>query len=1345
MTGFKIHTKYKLILCIIALLTLAPINAQKFNAPFQKYGIKEGLSETNIRRILEGHNGFIWIATQDGLNRFDGNEFKVFKNNPKDSTSVSDNIIVDLAEDQEGNIWVATATGGICKYNPVTEQFSRYQFNPDKSKSRFSSPRTGKIYKDQENNIWVSHPKGIEIYDPSKDKFNKIAIKDTVDFGVFDMVSATNNNLWLSTNYGIKLLDTRTFEVIKTIAHDPADPKSMAPGFISKIIPINNDYIWALQRNYLLSRINTNTGEATVYFKDPSKKNPHPRDMILSKTGELWLATEFSGIGQFDQETGNFNPKNKVNLEAEDLLNYPAVNLMEDSKGNMWVSSWGQGLIHYNNNANHFGYKPNILNSPSDLRTDSFREIFEDNNGNLWAGTAREGLVRFNPKTGNVNTFDNIKKYLNIDKIDVREIIQGQNQIIWVGTLGKGLIKINPETFEFKVYFNNSTTPDRSKPRSFHFIKETNDGKLWLASRRTLTCFDPDKETSKIYTFDPSSLTSLPAPFTMEIYEDPDYNLWISFYGGGFYQFNREKEIFSEVKLDRPKTQSKPYPSSVSYVIRDKNNLFWMGSTNGLLKYNPITEAVTRYTTENGLVNNTVNAILQDKAGNLWISTLDGISKFNPNTEVFKNYKNQDGLQQSEFIIKSAFKSKKTGLFYFGGSLGLNYFFPEEIKKNDHIPPIVITEFKKYNIEKGFIFESGINYRNNIELGYKEKDFSLKVAALDFANPRYNKFSYKLEGYNNKWVDIGTQTEISFTNLSPGNYTLKVKGANSDGIWNEEGKTINITIRSPWWYTWWAYTLYGLFFIAILYAAYKYRISQLETVRLKELDEAKRTMYTNITHEFRTPLTVISGISGQMRQRLGEKDKEDLDLIDRNSKNMLYLVNQLLELRKLEIGKMDVNYIQGNIIHYLKYIAESFKTYAKTRDIALHLVSISEKIIMDYDPDKILMILSNLLSNAIKYSEPGGDVYMQIYDQEKQIQIRVVDAGKGIPEEKLPYIFDRFYKVENKGDDNIDGIGIGLAVTKELVELLEGKIEVTSNLNKGSIFSITLPIQNKAPLEQTINYTEEKPPLNFPQLTPQQEEKNIQPNENAQNLLIIEDNKDIIQYLKSCLGQDWNLAIATDGQKGIDQAIENVPDIILCDLMMPNTNGYQVLETLKNNENTSHIPIVILTAKADEESRLEAYKKGADVYLLKPFNKEELNIVLQKLTEQRKLLQERFQAQNSLRFAEGLEIHKEDTFIKKLEALVLKENTKTEYSITSLCKDLGMSRTQLHNKIKALTGKSTSIFVRSLRLQKGKYLLEHTSKGISEIAYDVGFNNPSYFTKSFTEEFGIPPSSLRKG
>lgn len=519
----------------------------------------------------------------------------------------------------------------------------------------------------------------------------------------------------------------------------------------------------------------------------------------------------------------------------------------------------------------------------------------------------------------------------------------------------------------------------------------------------------------------------------------------------------------------------------------------------------------------------------------------------------------------------------------------------------------------------------------------------------------------------------------------------------------------------------------------------------LRNEQLQELDEMKSRFFTNIAHEFRTPLTIISGMANQMKEQPEQWFEKGVKMILRNSDSLLNLVNQILDLRKLEAGKLQVNLVQSDILQYLSYILESFQSLAVGKDLHLHFIASEPEMRMDHDPDKILRIVSNLLSNAIKYTPEGGNVYLMADKIHSifgpQLQIRVRDTGIGIPTDQLPYVFDRFYQVDDSTTRQGEGTGIGLALTKELIKLLEGDIRVESMPGKGSTFFVTLPIrQNATPAAVAQVSTVMSQAFESVKVSTYLEagEKDLP------NLLLVEDNADVVQYLIACLEGLYQLNIAKDGQEGIEKAIETVPDIIISDVMMPQKDGFELCETLKTDERTSHIPIILLTAKDDDESRIHGLKRGADAYLAKPFNKQELVVRLEKMLELRQRLQERYRSMDATKPANDLAVQQEDEFIQKVRQAVEANLDDEDFGIVQLCRVVHLSRAQVHNKIKALTGFSTSIFIRNIRLHKAKQLLLQSDLNISQVAYEVGFHDPKYFSKTFLEAFGSLPGEFRK-
>jgi signal transduction histidine kinase/CheY-like chemotaxis protein/AraC-like DNA-binding protein len=717
--------------------------------------------------------------------------------------------------------------------------------------------------------------------------------------------------------------------------------------------------------------------------------------------------------------------------------------------------------------------------------------------------------------------------------------------------------------------------------------------------------------------------------------------------------------------------------------------------------------------------------------------------------------------------------------------------------------------------EKNNPLDRPIHLAEALLLDHTQNTVTFDFALMDFVNPNENRYRYRLLGMDGDWVEAGVTHSAPYTGLSPGSYTFEVQGAISGGEWSTS-TALKIKILPPWWKSWWAYSLYALALGTAVYLFYKnrlqQRLEQQEALRLRELDGFKSRFFTNITHEFRTPLTVILGNLEIMKLEIGKQVAEfpiywressisqflisKISMTRRNAESLLRLINQILDLAKLESNSLKINYINGDVLPYLRYISESLHSFANAQNVMLRVESSETQIVMDYDPERLLQIVHNLLSNAIKFTPSGGRVtlFAGMRDEESGMKgqrtssliphstslvLTVSDTGVGISPEDLPLIFDRFYQANNQvpplgGRGAAGGTGIGLALTRELVKAMDGEITVKSELSKGTTFTVRLPIVQSPPEKSgqaltpkgephpgsSISNSAEFDGLGSPKglrlLAKQIDGQEGLSHEGTPYILLIEDNPDVVEYLASCLSGEYQLDFAYNGRAGIEKALETVPDLIVSDVMMPEKDGFEVCDFLKNDERTSHIPIVLLTAKADVESRLAGLKRGADAYLAKPFHREELLVTLANLLEIRKKLRARYSTLPVLSPGKGIAetappsslipppSHLEDVFLQKLRHCIEENMGESTFDGPALAKKMNMSEVQLYRKIKALTDKSTAIFIRSVRLARGKELLQTTDLNVSEIAYEVGFDDPNYFSRTFSQEYGAAPSDMRK-
>lgn len=808
----------------------------------------------------------------------------------------------------------------------------------------------------------------------------------------------------------------------------------------------------------------------------------------------------------------------------------------------------------------------------------------------------------------------------------------------------------------------------------------------------------------------------------------------------------------------------------------------------GLNRMQKSTGNFINYTTQDGLPNDVVYGILTDKAGNIWGSTNRGLfcmlrqRKESDAHPVFKVFSTSDGLQADEFNT-NAFAALSNGDLVFGGVNGINIFNPEKILEKSFTPAVYITAIQIGNkvVTPGDatnVLNETIEQTRSISLTHLQDVLTLEFSSLDFTAPQQNKYRYQLLGIDKEWVESGNRRSATYLHLPAGNYTFKVQGSNSQGIWSEHIAELKINVLPPWWQSWWAYIVYALLVALAIRSYLKFNVKkaklesqlnfeQREAKRVKELDTIKTQLYTNITHEFRTPLTVILGMAQQVIEKPAEQFDTRMDMIVRNGRSLLNLVNELLDLSKLETGKMELQLSDGDLVHFLRYVVESFQSLAESQQKQLHFLTDMDTLYMEYDREKIRQIVSNLLSNAIKFTPEKGNIYISVSEtlssatqDYSQLIIKVKDTGIGIPEDQLQYVFDRFYQLDNSHTRKAEGTGIGLALTKELVKLMRGEISVKSppaGAFKGSEFTVNLPLKKLMPVETHLYDAQNPSPSDISTQT----SATVQPlvtgedkNGAAPLILLVEDNADVVAYTASCL-PEYRLAVGKDGKEGFEIAVDRIPDLIISDVMMPFMDGFELVNKLRQDENTSHIPVIMLTAKADINSKIQGLQQGADAYLEKPFNKEELLVRIKKLLEMRTNLQQYYLKKagiNGNTTAENMLVAErikdqpiEDTFVKRVREAIEQNLTDVNFTVEKLSRLVFMSHSQLHRKLDALTGCSPNKFIRMIRLKKAKELLLNPNNSIASIALDCGYNDPGYFARVFKQEYGVAPQEWRLG
>ncbi len=1305
--------------------------------------------------MLQDRHGFIWFGTQAGLCRYDGYRFKTYLHDPNDSTSISGNWVMSLLEDSRGAIWVGTFQSGLNRFDPSTEVFTRYTYDA-RDTSGINDDDIFSIYESRDGVIWLgTFGGGINRLDPSTGKFAHFVPDSTDLFSINDneiwkICEARDGTFWIGTwKGGLNRFDRSTGK-FRHFVYSASNPASISDNEVLDIYEDKEGYLWVTTNKGGLNRFDPATERFERYGQSAGGK----QGLSFRKTTFIaadsranhWVGSQTQGLNWVDLVTGQAHAYLYEEENPFSIGHNFAWKFLEGQAGEIWVGSWVGGVSYCyppDGQIEIFRRQARSVNSLSDNKV---LAVHESRDGLLWIGTDSGGLDCFDPVT---RTFTNYRNKPSaphsLSKNEVASILEDSRGNLWVGTAGGGLDRLDRKTGVFRHYQADTKNQSSICGNHVQYLYEDSEGVLWVAIYGNgLSRYRPESDDFINYKYEAGNPNSLSSNLLMSIGEDRRGYLWVGTNGEGLNRFDKHTGVVRQFKHNHEAPNALS-DNIINCIYESRSGQLWVGTQNGLNTFDPATETFRSFHSKDGLAGDAVFSIIEDGRGNIWLSTSAGLCFFNPGTEQFVRFTSYSALGHQN-NGSFGWLAKQGDRIALGGENGLKIFHPDSLELNPFAPAVAFTDFHYFqegNAGGTAIAVKGIAEKKEINLSYDDYLITVAFTMPNYFSNHLNQFAYQLEGFHDNWIPLGTDNKVTFTKLPPGNYTLKVKGANGDGVWTKIPATLRIHISPPWWASWWAYPLYGLLFTAAILGTYRFllnrRLAQAETERLREIDKVKTKLYTNISHEFRTPLTVILGVS-------------ENEMVRRNARQVLSLVNQMLALNKLESGSMKPNWSQGDVVPFLKYLLESFHSLAERKRIALHFQTNRPEFVMDYDPDKMQHILSNLLSNAIKFTPEGGEVTLSLEAGEAQLKLTVSDTGIGIESEQLPRIFDRFYQVSDSNASGYaadePGTGIGLSIAREMVELLGGSMKVDSEPGKGSCFTVVLPVHREAPVEAN-----SAAPLNreaFPgSLKPAVEssamgQDTLEDGEERPLVLIIEDHSDVRAYLRSCLESDYQCLTATNGSEGIATAIEYIPDIIVSDVMMPEKDGFEVCRHLKADERTSHIPIVLLTARADTESKFEGLEGGADVYLTKPFIKEELLLRLRKLIELRQQLQARYAAMALPKPGQEDKLQPEDAFLNKLR-VVLEENMDDEsFGIAEICSAIGISRMQLHRKIKALTGKATSRYIRSIRLHKALQLLLQTSLNISEIAYEVGFRNHAYFSATFLEEFGLTPKEARE-
>lgn len=1333
--------------------------------------IDSGLPQNEVTSIIQDKQGFLWFGTRGGLARYDGHNMRVFQYEPRSANSLSNNSIETLFEDSKGNIWIGTKSGGLNRFNPLTECFKVYQSEPGDS-TTLSGNRVVSIQEDKSGYLWVGTWKtGLNRLDVETDRFTRylpglsilslkaardgtvwfsadnqickkepsseaIRVVTAADPGV-DITSLVidekTNAVWFG-GWGTGLLK-HTLNVAskdEAIVHDAADPNSISANFIYSLLLDRDDQLWTGFWGGGLNVIDPSGSVKRFTFTGPSGQSSADYEIVLSifqdRSGTIWVGTDGGGVCKIQEAKSFFKTYSAGNSS---LTDGHVLGLMEDSHNVVWI-----------------GTKAGGINTLEDGKITPHREIFQ---------SARNS----NPNV-------------------VYTIYEDPDKTIWFGT-SMGLHKLtgfqNKKIRAVKVALTPSETVDRKVLAMLMDSK----GRFWVGTQQhgLYRSFNIRAASPRFRNYQ-ASLTdehSLAENRVSYLFEDSKKRIWIGTYKG-LYLYDEMKDRFTGIHHKHGDGQSLSN-DIINCINEDSSGNIWVGTPGGLnlLTYKDGRLTAQYFTRQDGLPNDYINAILFDDEQHLWISSNAGIFEFNPENHHIKVFTKQDGLQSNAFSEAAACKGKN-GLMYFGGINGLNVFNPSEVPPPTP-SPLAFVSLKIMNqeinprdtINGRVILNHSITSTGEITLGHLDKVISIEVSSIDFTAPEKNQYCFKLQGFDDDWVNTGSNKTITYTNLRPGKYTLLARASDVGNIWNDQTVELTIHVLPAPWLTWWAYTGYAIVLLTVatvvwldirkriqlkneLHAAQVIHArTQLEQHKEKEISEMKLRFFTNVSHELRTPLTLISSPLEEMltSPSIPGNIKEKLALMNRHTNKLLSLVNQLLDLRKTESGNMELFLEQTEVVRYVAAIFETFKHVAARRKINYSLHSDLDHLLIEVDKNKIEIAVTNIISNAFKYSPDGSAITCHISiekeaaDNKIYCLIQVKDTGCGMPREVLDKIFDLYYQVSVSESMKVLGSGIGLSLVKEVVQAHGGTVSVVSEMGKGSLFTIKLPIKQSPGLSivsASRDFILQDGVNEFLSIDDEGGAETLEETEKPV-LLVIEDTEELRNYLVELLSHSYLVLSAATAEAGLKIALSKIPDLIVSDVMMAEMDGFEFCHHIKTNEKTSHIPVILLTAKIMPENELFGLRNGADDYIKKPFIPSILHARIKRQLAARKLLKEYYSRKVTLQ-PTNIEITPfDEKFLKKAMAFIEDNLQNAAFNNESLEKELGMSHSTLYRKVKALTGLSIQEFIRSIRLKRAAQLLE-SGLSVSEAAYQTGFSEMKYFRAHFKAQFGCLPSEYTR-
>lgn len=1325
------------ILLLFCFITINSVKAEPKTFRFRRFTVEQGLASNTVRSLYQDSRGFIWFGTAEGLNCFDGRNITRHRIVCKDDNEFETDYVGALYEDSRGKLWIGTEIG-VCIYDIRNNLTVRLEAQTEEGV--FIRSLVSNIVEDKDGNLWISSQnQGIFRYNPGT-KVLKLFEIDAFQNYIHTILVDSENNIWLSGGFEHNLARLDKKNDVFVIFNLKSKDKEC----VSRILDIYQDAsgnFWCGTWDSGLQIMDTYSGEVRpVRINSDGSHLMHIHSIMEIAPNQLLIGSD-DGLTWFNSATGEHShhlPSEKDPASISNKFVYP---ILPDKEGGIWIGTYYGGVNYISPNNGQFE-GTSCAEYTHSSSGNIISRFCEDSLGNIWIASDDGGLVYYSPHNGQTRHYMPQPGKNSLSYHNVHALCFDDDEHLWIGTYSRGLNILNLRTGFFKHYMRSDSEHSLDDNGVYSIFRDK-DNNMWVGTMTGLNIYDRRADGFRL-------IRELGVT-TIDIKQDKDGFIWFATFGKGLIRYNPYNEQWNTYLVKLPNT--KIMGNHINSICIDSDDQMWVGTESGLCKYDKEVDSLMLYQLD--IPSNNIQCVISDNHL-LWLTTSNGMACYSPETGHLKLFTTIDGLQSNSFMVSSGLKASN-GKIYFGSINGFNAFYPYRIKPNYYVPPVMITRLdisnKAVQVSENGPLKESVSYCPDIDLSHKDDVVTIHYAALSYCSPEQNMYAYKLEGFDKDWNYVGKQNRVTYTSLPAGDYVFRVKGSNNDGLWNETGASLNITIHPPlyltlpfkvFYYLVALFTIFGTirFFVKNAEKRHKQKISILNQEKEVELHNAKIHFFTTIAHEIRTPVSLILAPLEKILSSgdtIPEAIRENINIINRNSQRLLFLVNHILDFRKIEQNtEENMCFSSHNIYELLNDVRERFypAMIHSGIDFVFNCPATVLMVMVHYE--SIIKLVSNLLTNANKFAKSKVELSCALLPDGHEFQICVSDDGCGVKEEEKELIFKPFYQSQQ----HIGGTGIGLSIVHKIVQAHNGFIEVSSAPEKGSSFIVTLPVVQKEKVTREPSETKQEHEK-FPKdiLT---EFALPEPGKNKPVMLVVEDNDQMLNFLADIFSDEYSILTAKDGLEAVDILKDNQVSIIISDWMMPNMDGAELCRTVRNNKHTSHIPFILLTAKTGDEARVESMNCGADAHIEKPFSMRYLKACIRNLRELRNMLMHKYSKMPLVPLSSIANNSVEEQFLIRMNEIIERNFSNPELSVDFLAKELCVSRSGLFAKIKSLTEVTPNELIQIVRLKKAAVLLLENKFTVSEISYMVGFNNPSYFAKCFQKQFGINPGEFAR-